>query len=1242
MLSPKFLGMIAVMCLGGLSFTTLAAPHMGEDGIEYPDSGGVVKRDGWARGKIEPRLSQAAETATELNVVIYLQPPGNSANHATPASIKAQHHESMEALGGQIRNIVKRYRPDWSMTEEEEKHYTEVFELALTDSDKQQLQDLKEQLDQERDTMHREIAQAIAEQVSTDQETLVRFITARGGEVHTRIASGNALGARIPSSLLNQLADHPLVRSITDDRPPEYELNISVPSVQYDAWWNSSPTPITGTPYDFGIVDEGVQENHPAFSCVNAYYKPAGAAVTGDHGTHVTGIVVSCDATYQGGVQDIDAVIWSNAGGQSTTMSNMDWMATSALQGPEVINHSLGYGTANTVDYNDNDSFYDAFIETFDIMVTKSAGNNGWSATDPTITHPAPAYNLMAVGNVNDMNTITRSDDGRYDDVTYGSSVGPTVGGRKKPDISAPGTNIISTNADWATEADFISKTGTSMAAPHVAAAIVLMEDGGNNTPIAQKAVLINTADAWDSMGTSSNSDDVPVTGSHWDKAYGWGYIDEWESHFNRDDYFIGTLVPRNDNATDDDYKLYKGTMYNGEKATMVWEKRADTYVAGAPSTGRRTLSDLNLRLYNEADGVLISSDLDGNDNVHQVAANATMTAVLKAYSWSLSFDGATTETFALATEENFTAVTPPSFSRNYSRPNYVGPYQTFDITARVFNNGGVAAHSVNLNLQNIAGVTGGSTVNLGTIASDGGVQEHIYTLTTSGLAAGTHWLPLDVSSSSYLETYTYNTTTGVSLVVDATPPTSDCTSPAYENGTVAINWTASDTQAGMTTGTAYLYAKRPTDGSFLYTGLNQPGGSGTFSYVPGVSDGLYDFAIRARDSVGNIEGIPVTAECSTTVDRVTPISTLSTPSITGATVPMTFAITDASPSSGLEFVDFWYRKEGTAIWTYTGLFSTSLNGVLNFNPPDGDGTYYFYSRAKDNAQNIEPNPSGNGKSSSIVDTLAPTGSILINGGAATTTSLLVTLDLSASDAGSGVTNMRFSNNNVSWSAWESYATTRTNWDLSAFGGNTSTGEKKVYAQFRDGSGKVSATVADTIDYVDALAPFITGIWPGSGTIGESISVFIFGDHFLAGGTPEVYFNGVRQYIVATVSDEMLIARINVSTSLYGPVTVVTSHGTAISTTSFGVPLSGLQLTGVWPGQANNGETLSVFLFGNEFTTDGTTEVYFNGVRQFLVAPVTSEMLIVRLSATPALSGTVTIVTPSGTVNSSDPFVVLP
>jgi len=181
-------------------------------------------------------------------------------------------------------------------------------------------------------------------------------------------------------------------------------------------------------------------------------------------------------------------------------------------------------------------------------------------------------------------------------------------------------------------------------------------------------------------------------------------------------------------------------------------------------------------------------------------------------------------------------------------------------------------------------------------------------------------------------------------------------------------------------------------------------------------------------------------------------------------------------------------------------------------------------------------------------------------------------------------------------------------------------------------------------DACEPVPPGITGIWPGSAAIGESISVFIFGNNFTLDGSTEVYFNGVRQYLVAPVSSEMLIVRVNVSAGLFGTVNVVTPLGSANSATQFGVPASGLQLTGVWPRSLVTGEAASVFLFGSGFTLDGTTEVYFNGVRQYLLAPVSSEMIIVRVgSPSAALSGPVTITVPGvGTVNSSQDLIVAP
>jgi hypothetical protein len=620
---------------------------------------------------------------------------------------------------------------------------------------------------------------------------------------------------------------------------------------------------------------------------------------------------------------------------------------------------------------------------------------------------------------------------------------------------------------------------------------------------MAQKAVLINTADAWDSNDTSSTTDDGPVMGSHWDKSYGWGYLDMWEAHFNRSDYVVDSLVPRNDTATDDDYHFYKGEMYKSsteaEKATLVWQKRSN-YVAGEPPTAMYTLSDLNLRLYSEQDGSLLDYDTDGNDNVHQVdvsaAADGWHDVVLKVYSWSTGFSGSTTETYALATEEDFSPATPSSFQRGYSRPNYVGPYQTFDVTVRIYNNGDVTAHNNTVTLQDISGVTvvGGNSQTLASILPGpypDNPQETTFSLSTAGVSAGTHWLPLDFQSNCYAESYTYSTTSGVSIIVETTPPTSSCTAPTYDNqAPITVDWTAADSQTGVQT--TYLYVKRPGDAGFNYIGLFSSGTSGTFAFTPSSGNGLYQFAVRSLDNGGNWEATPTVAEDTTFFDTVDPSSSLSSPSYdTGGSIPISYSAVDPSPSSGLEWVDFWYKKGAGGIWTYTGHFSSAASGSFFFTPGDGDGVYYFASRAKDNAQNVESHPPG-GDDSTTYDTVAPVGSIAINGGAATTGSLVVTLNLSAADATSGVYRMQFSNDNSSWSPWEAYQSTRTGWNLAAYGGNTAAGSKATYVRFQDRAGHVSDSYMDTIVYV--LVPPCPSDLDGNGVVDErDLVIFVPG-----------------------------------------------------------------------------------------------------------------------------------------------------
>jgi hypothetical protein len=117
-----------------------------------------------------------------------------------------------------------------------------------------------------------------------------------------------------------------------------------------------------------------------------------------------------------------------------------------------------------------------------------------------------------------------------------------------------------------------------------------------------------------------------------------------------------------------------------------------------------------------------------------------------------------------------------------------------------------------------------------------------------------------------------------------------------------------------------------------------------------------------------------------------------------------------------------------------------------------GSGTKTVYVKFKDTPGNWSTVYSD----TIVFDTTLPTGTITINSGAAYTNSTSVTLSLSCSDA-NGCSQMRFSNNNVTYSTPESYATTKT-WTLT-----TGTGTKTVYAKFKDNAGNWSNPFTDTI-----------------------------------------------------------------------------------------------------------------------------------------------------------------------------------
>ncbi|HOZ48235.1 MAG TPA: M4 family metallopeptidase [Candidatus Hydrogenedentes bacterium] len=111
------------------------------------------------------------------------------------------------------------------------------------------------------------------------------------------------------------------------------------------------------------------------------------------------------------------------------------------------------------------------------------------------------------------------------------------------------------------------------------------------------------------------------------------------------------------------------------------------------------------------------------------------------------------------------------------------------------------------------------------------------------------------------------------------------------------------------------------------------------------------------------------------------------------------------------------------------------------------------------------------GNKAIVIDTTAPTGSLIIDGDAPVTFSTEVELALTYSDGGgSGVTQMRFNNDGSSWSDWEAVGGLKA-WTLSP-----GYGVKTVYAQYQDRAGNLSSVpISDDISYeAETIAVTVT------------------------------------------------------------------------------------------------------------------------------------------------------------------------
>src|SRR5205823_5345258 len=150
----------------------------------------------------------------------------------------------------------------------------------------------------------------------------------------------------------------------------------------------------------------------------------------------------------------------------------------------------------------------------------------------------------------------------------------------------------------------------------------------------------------------------------------------------------------------------------------------------------------------------------------------------------------------------------------------------------------------------------------------------------------------------------------------------------------------------------------------------------GSFSYTAGAGDGSYSFYTRAYDNAGNVEAAPGSADTSTLRSEERRVGSATSPQYsTSNTFTVSYSASDASPSSGFKKVELYVKRPGDSGFNLADTDTPgSASGSFSYTAAAGDGSYSFYTRAYDNAGNVEAAP-GSADTSTLVDTQDPTSS---------------------------------------------------------------------------------------------------------------------------------------------------------------------------------------------------------------------------------------------------------------------------
>lgn len=249
---------------------------------------------------------------------------------------------------------------------------------------------------------------------------------------------------------------------------------------------------VTGQGITVGNIDTGVNYTHNAlvqqyrgyvgsnsFDHRYNWFDPQGTlaapADSNGHGTHTMGSMVARGngSVDQPAVGVAPGAHWIAAQGcEQSTCNESDLIAAAQwMLAPTDLNRQnprpdlRPHIINNSWSGNSNDLWYAGYTSAWraaGIFPVFAAGNKSSGAVCGSIQSPGDYPDVLAVGATDTTDTIASF-----------STRGPTKNGRLKPDVSAPGVQIVSTYIGSDTKYSFLQ--GTSMAAPQAAGVVALL-----------------------------------------------------------------------------------------------------------------------------------------------------------------------------------------------------------------------------------------------------------------------------------------------------------------------------------------------------------------------------------------------------------------------------------------------------------------------------------------------------------------------------------------------------------------------------------------------------------------------------------------------------------------------------------------------------------------------------------------------------------------------------------------------